>query len=105
MDTNVTSLVRSEPKIVEYRVQTCGRRFAMAAIANLRHAWTLFIIPLTVSLHARLAAILGVFAVLIPIQTRLVLIESYIPGRLSPRVAGKCGPALPRYGTESAFIL
>jgi hypothetical protein len=95
MATNETSLVRTE---------TCACRFAMVAIANLQHACASFIRPLAVSLHANIAAIQVALAVLIPIQPRLVPIESYIPDRLSPRVAGECGPTLQRYGTESAFI-
>jgi hypothetical protein len=95
MATNETSLVRTE---------TCACRFAMVAIANLRHACASFIKPLTVSLHASLAAIQVALAVLIPIQPRLVPVESYIPERPSPRVAGECGPNSPRYTTESALI-
>jgi hypothetical protein len=95
MATNETSLVRTE---------MCACRFARVAIANLQRAWTLFIKPLTVSLHASLAAIQVALAVLIPIQPRLVPVESYIPERPSPRVAGECGPNSPRYTTESALI-
>ena len=83
MASDVTSLVCTEPKIVNFWVQMCGCRFAMVAIVNLQHAWTSFIKPLTVSLHARLSAIQVAIAALIPTQTRLVAVE--------------CGPPLPRY--------
>ena len=95
MATNETSLVR---------IEMCACRFARVAIANLQRASTLLIRPLTVSLHASVAAVQIAFAVLIPSQPRLVPIESYIPDRLSPRVAGECGPTSPRYTTESASI-
>jgi len=95
MATNETSLVRTE---------TCACRFAMVAIANLQHACASFIKPLTVGLHASVAAIQVAFAVLILSQPRLAPVESYIPDRLSPRVAGECGPTSPRYTTESELI-
>jgi len=42
MATNVTSIVRPEPKTVNRWVQMCASIIAMMAIANLQYAWTLF---------------------------------------------------------------
>jgi hypothetical protein len=55
MATNVTSLLRSEPRSLNFWVQMCSCRFAMVVIANLRHAWTLVLEYVPVSLNARLA--------------------------------------------------
>jgi len=52
MATHVTSLLRTGPRSLNFRIQMCSCRFAMVLIANLRHAWTLVLRPLTVSLHA-----------------------------------------------------
>jgi len=104
MAANVTSAAPTEPKIVNRWVQLIAVVIAMMAIANLRFSWTLFIKPLTVRVHASLAAIQVAIAVFIPTQARLVPVEGYILDRLSPRVAGKCGPTLPRYETESALV-
>ena len=57
MATNVTSLVPTEPKIVNRWVQMCACIVAMMAIANLQYAWTLFTKLLTSNLHATLAAV------------------------------------------------
>jgi hypothetical protein len=66
MATHVTSLLRNGPRSFNFRVQICGCRFAMVMIANLRHAWTLFLEYLPVSLNARLARRQIAVAVLIP---------------------------------------
>ena len=57
MATNVTSLVPTEPKIVNRWIQMCASIIAMMAIANLQYAWTLFTKPLTLSLHATLGSV------------------------------------------------
>jgi len=55
MATYVTSLLRNGSGSLDFRVQICSCRFAMAMIANLRHALTLFLEYLPISLNARLA--------------------------------------------------
>src|ERR1019366_1860136 len=47
----------TKPKIVNRWLQMCACIIAMMAIANLQYAWTLFTNPLTLSLHATLAAV------------------------------------------------
>ena len=86
MATNVTSLVPTEPKIVNRWLQMCASIIAMMAIANLQYAWTLFTKPLTSSLHATLAAVQVAFAAFILCETWLVPFEGYLVDRLGPRL-------------------
>ena len=86
MATNVTSLVPTEPKIVNRWIQMCASIIAMMAIANLQYAWTLFTKPLTLSLHATLAAVQIAFAAFIFCETWLVPFEGYLVDRLGPRL-------------------
>src|SRR5271165_2047530 len=86
MATNVTSLVGTEPRIVNRWVQMCACIIAMMAIANLQYAWTLFTKPLTSSLHATLAAVQIAFAAFIFCETWLVPFEGYLIDRLGPRL-------------------
>jgi OFA family oxalate/formate antiporter-like MFS transporter len=86
MATNVTSLVPTEPKIVNRWLQMCASIIAMMAIANLQYAWTLFTKPLTLSLHATLAAVQIAFAAFILCETWLVPFEGYLVDRLGPRL-------------------
>ncbi len=65
MVTNVTSVARPEPKIVNRWVQMCACIIAMMAIANLQYAWTFFTKPLISNLHATLAAVQIAFAAFI----------------------------------------
>jgi len=86
MATNVTSAVLTEPKIVNRWVQMCACIIAMMAIANLQYAWTLFTKPLTLSLHATLAAVQIAFAAFIFCETWLVPFEGYLVDRMGPRL-------------------
>ncbi|HXY06327.1 MAG TPA: oxalate/formate MFS antiporter [Terriglobales bacterium] len=86
MATNVTSIVRPEPKTVNRWVQMCASIIAMMAIANLQYAWTLFTKPLTGSLHATLAAVQVAFAAFIFCETWLVPFEGYLIDLLGPRL-------------------
>src|ERR1039457_1175450 len=86
MATNVTSAVLTEPKIVNRWLQMCACIIAMMAIANLQYAWTLFTKPLTLSLHATLAAVQIAFAAFIFCETWLVPFEGYLIDRLGPRL-------------------
>jgi OFA family oxalate/formate antiporter-like MFS transporter len=86
MAPNVTSLVGTEPKIVNRWLQMCAAIIAMMAIANLQYAWTLFTKPLTSSLHATLAAVQIAFAAFILCETWLVPFEGYLVDLLGPRL-------------------
>ncbi len=54
MATYVTSLLRNGSGSLNFRVQMCSCRFAIVVIANLRHARTLVLEYLPISLNARL---------------------------------------------------
>ncbi len=86
MATNVTSAVPIEPKIPDRWVQMCACIIAMMAIANLQYAWTLFTKPLTLSLHATLAAVQIAFAAFIFCETWLVPFEGYLIDRRGLRL-------------------
>jgi MFS transporter, OFA family, oxalate/formate antiporter len=94
MATNVTSLSRTEPKIVSRWIQLCAGIIAMMAIANLQYAWTLFTTPLTKSLNATLAAVQVAFAAFILCETWLVPFEGYLVDRLGPRLVIGIGGVL-----------
>jgi MFS transporter, OFA family, oxalate/formate antiporter len=66
---------------------------AMMAIANLQYAWTLFTVPLTQSLHARLSAVQLAFTLFIVTETWLVPFEGYLVDRFGARliVTGAAG--------------
>jgi OFA family oxalate/formate antiporter-like MFS transporter len=57
----------------------------MMAIANLQYAWTLFTIPLTKSLNAKLSAVQIAFTLFILTETWLVPFEGYLIDTLSAR--------------------
>ncbi len=59
---------------------------AMMAIANLQYAWTLFTKPMQSHMHVSLAAIQGIFAVFIGVETWLVPFEGYLVDRIGPRL-------------------
>jgi MFS transporter, OFA family, oxalate/formate antiporter len=65
----------------------------MMAVANLQYAWTLFTVPLTQSLHARLSAVQIAFTLFILTETWLVPFEGYLIDRLGARliVTGAAG--------------
>ncbi len=67
---------------------------AMAAIANLQYAWTLFTIPLTESLGATLSAVQLTFTIFILAETWLVPAEGYLIDRLGPRMVVTVGGVL-----------
>src|SRR5579884_260839 len=59
---------------------------AMAAMANLQYAWTLFTTPLTRSLHASLALVQVAFAAFVLCETWLVPFEGYLVDLLGTRL-------------------
>jgi MFS transporter, OFA family, oxalate/formate antiporter len=75
-----------EPQAPNRWVQMIAAIIAMMAIANLQYAWTLFTKPLTVGLHATLAAVQIAFAAFIFAETWLVPFEGYLIDRLGPRL-------------------
>ncbi len=58
---------------------------AMMAIANLQYAWTLFTIPLSESLNARLSTVQVAFTLFILAETWLVPVEGYLIDRFGAR--------------------
>jgi len=67
---------------------------AMAAIANLQYAWTLFTGPLTQHYHVSLAAVQVAFSAFVLTETWLVPAEGYLIDRLGPRVVLVVGGVL-----------
>ncbi len=84
----------SEAPLVNRWVQLIAGIVAMMAIANLQYAWTLFTKPLTVSLHATLAAVQIAFAAFVLAETWLVPFEGYLVDRIGPRVMIAIGGVL-----------
>ncbi len=72
-------------RVVNRWLQLAACVIAMAAIANLQYAWTLFTIPLTESLNATLSAVQLTFTIFILAETWLVPVEGYLIDRLGPR--------------------
>jgi OFA family oxalate/formate antiporter-like MFS transporter len=58
---------------------------AMAAIANLQYAWTLFTIPLTEALKVKLSVVQTAFTLFILAETWLVPVEGYLIDRFGVR--------------------
>ena len=75
---------------------------AMMAIANLQYAWTLFTKPLTVSLHATLAAVQIAFAGFVLAETWLVPFEGYLVDRIGSRLMLAIGGVLVGLGWVGA---
>ena len=58
---------------------------AMMAVANLQYSWTLFSVPLTEGLNAKLSAIQLAFTIFIVVDTWLMPIEGYLVDRFGAR--------------------
>jgi len=67
---------------------------AMMAIANLQYAWTLFTIPLTESLGAKLSAVQLAFGLFVLLQTWLGPLQGLLIDRLGTRVVVSFGAIL-----------
>jgi len=91
--SNVSVLIQ-EHHVVNRWAQLVAGIVAMMAIANLQYAWTLFTKPLTLSLHASLAAVQVAFAAFVLAETWLVPFEGYLVDRIGPRVMIAIGGVL-----------
>lgn len=67
---------------------------AMIAIANLQYSWTLFTVPLSMGLRARLSEVQLAFTFFIMTQSWLVPIEGYLVDRLGARIVVAAGGLL-----------
>jgi OFA family oxalate/formate antiporter-like MFS transporter len=81
-------------RVVNRWLQLAACVIAMAAIANLQYAWTLFTIPLTESLKATLSAVQLTFTIFILAETWLVPVEGYLIDKLGPRSVVTVGGVL-----------
>jgi OFA family oxalate/formate antiporter-like MFS transporter len=74
--------------------QLCACMIAMVAIANLQYTWTLFTVPLTTGLRARLSEIQLTFTLFIMAQSWLVPVEGYLVDLLGARIVVAVGGLL-----------
>ena len=86
--TRVTGSAARTPEHRGWRLFACV--IGMMAIANLQYAWTLFTIPLTKSLNAKLSAVQIAFTLFILTETWLVPFEGYLIDKFSARGALGC---------------
>src|SRR5436305_4905642 len=96
------SVIPSQPRVVNRWIQLVAGMVAMAAIANLQYAWTLFTSPLMKNLHVGLAAVQVAFATFILAETWLVPFEGYLVDRIGPRVMMLVGGVLVAIGWVGA---
>jgi MFS transporter, OFA family, oxalate/formate antiporter len=82
----VTFMRAKDHRVVHRWGQLAACIIAMMAIANLQYAWTLFTIPLTKSLGARLSIVQIAFTIFVLAETWLVPFEGYIIDRLGARL-------------------
>jgi OFA family oxalate/formate antiporter-like MFS transporter len=75
-------------------LQLAAAVIAMMAIANLQYAWTLFTLPLSEALGARLSAIQLTFTLFILAETWLVPVEGYLIDRFGARAVVTIGGVL-----------
>lgn len=64
---------------------------AMVVIANLQYTWTLFTVPLSTGLHAKLSDIQLAFTLFIMTQSWLVPVEGFLVDRLGARIVIAAG--------------
>jgi MFS family permease len=67
---------------------------AMIAIANLQYTWTLFTLPLSTGLNAKLSDIQLAFTLFIVTQSWLVPVEGFLVDRLGARIVIVAGGLL-----------
>jgi OFA family oxalate/formate antiporter-like MFS transporter len=79
-------------------LQLAAAVIAMMAIANLQYAWTLFTLPLSEALGARLSAIQLTFTLFILAETWLVPVEGYLIDRFGARAVVTIGGVLVALG-------
>ena len=91
----MTQPAGSDPgRTVNRWLQLTACVIAMAAIANLQYAWTLFTIPLTKSLNATLTAVQLAFTLFVLAETWLVPVEGYLIDRLGAKRVVTAGSVL-----------
>jgi MFS transporter, OFA family, oxalate/formate antiporter len=92
----LTSLVPpvNEGRVVNRWWKLAAGVIAMMAIANLQYAWTLFTVPLTKSLNAKLSAVQITFTVFILVETWLVPFEGYLVDKVGARLIVTLGGVL-----------
>jgi len=83
-DTTLTGAIHPS-RIPNRWVQLIAGIVAMAAIANLQYAWTLFVLPIQNHLHVSLTVVQGIFAAFILVETWLVPFEGALVDRIGPR--------------------
>jgi len=83
-DTPLTGAIHPS-RILNRWVQLVAGIVAMAAIANLQYAWTLFVLPIQNHLHVSLTVVQGIFAAFILVETWLVPFEGALVDRIGPR--------------------
>ena len=84
----------AEPNVPNRWVQLVAAIVAMMAIANLQYAWTLFTIPLSEALKARLSDIQIAFTLFVLAETWLVPVEGYLIDRIGARTVVSFGAVL-----------
>lgn len=90
----MTQQPASSGPVVNRWLQLTACVIAMAAIANLQYAWTLFTVPLTKSLNATLAAVQLAFTLFVLAETWLVPVEGYLIDKLGARLVVTMGSVL-----------
>jgi len=102
VETPLSAVALPSPRVVNRWIQLVGGMVAMAAIANMQYAWTLFTGPLTSGLHTSLPAVQTAFAAFVLTETWLVPFEGYLIDRLGPRVMLLLGSVLVALGWMEA---
>jgi OFA family oxalate/formate antiporter-like MFS transporter len=88
-------VTRNRDKIARKRWwQLGGCVVMMLAIANIQYAWTLFSVPLTKGLHAKLSAIQLTFTIFVLLETWLVPFEGWLMDKFGPRLLATLGGIL-----------
>lgn len=77
---------------------------AMMAVANLQYSWTLFSVPLTEALGARLSAVQLAFTIFIVVDTWLMPLEGYLVDRYGARRIVSLGGLLVGLGWVGAGL-
>ena len=90
------------PNVTNRWLQLAAGILAMAAIANLQYAWTLFTTPLTQSLNTTLPMVQWAFSLFILAETWLVPIEGWLVDRIGPRIMLAIGGVLVGLGWVGA---
>ncbi len=102
LDTSRGNAAVLTPPVVNRWVQLVWGMVAMAAIANLQYAWTLFTKPLTASLHLTLPMVQWAFSGFILAETWLVPFEGWLVDKFGPRLMLAFGGVLVGVGWVGA---